>query len=35
MILVEGDPMALFSKANTLRCRGGCLSIRWNALLYP
>ena len=33
--LSRGDPRALFSIANTLRCRGGRYSIPWIAPLYP
>ena len=33
--LVEGDPKAPFSIATTPRCRGGCYSFPWIALLYP
>ena len=32
--LVEGDPKAPFSIATTSRCRGGCYSFLWIALLY-
>ena len=34
-ILVEGDPNASFSIANTPRCRGERYAIHWVAPLYP
>ena len=33
--VVEGEPKALFSITTTPRCRGGCYTIPWIALLYP
>ena len=30
---VEGEPMAPFSLATTLRCKGGCYSLPWNTPL--
>ena len=33
--LVEGDQKAPFLIATTLRCRKGCYSFPWIALLYP
>ena len=33
--LIEGNLKAPFSIATTLRCRGGCYSFPWIALLYP
>ena len=33
--IFEGDPKAPFSIATALKCRGGCYSFPWIALLYP
>ena len=33
--VVEGDQKALFSKATTLRCKGGRYYFPWIAPLYP
>ena len=35
MTVVEGNPKAPFLIATTLRCREGCYSFSWIALLYP
>ena len=33
--VVQGDPKASFSIVTSPRCRGGCYSFPWIALLYP